>query len=234
MLEEGDLVLCTVDRIVGTTVFVKTESGEEGTIITSEIAPGRIRNLRDYVVPNKKIVCKVLRISGGNLNFSLRRVSGKERKTVLDKYNQERTALSILKTVLGNKSEKTVTEIKKKSGVYDFLQNCKSNPAELEKLMDKGEAARVCKILQEKKEKPKEMKKEFKLTSSSSEGIRIIKDILSECACEITYLGSGKYTIKITSPSIKEADKLVASALEKIQSKAKSAKADFELIEKKK
>ena len=61
-LEVGDIVLCTVDRIVGTIVFVKIDGDGEGSIILSEIAPGRIRNLREYVVPKKKIVCKVLRI----------------------------------------------------------------------------------------------------------------------------------------------------------------------------
>ena len=56
MLEEGDMTLCTVDRIAGTVVFVKIEGEErEGSIILSEIAPGRIRNLRDYVIPKKKI-----------------------------------------------------------------------------------------------------------------------------------------------------------------------------------
>jgi len=44
---EGDLVLCNVTQLGKTTVFVKIEGNGEGTIVTSEIAPGRIRNLRD-------------------------------------------------------------------------------------------------------------------------------------------------------------------------------------------
>ena len=77
-LEAGDVVLCTVDRIVGTTVFVNIEGDGEGSIVFSEIAPGRIRNIRDYVVPKKKIVCKVLRISGNRMDLSFRRVTLKE------------------------------------------------------------------------------------------------------------------------------------------------------------
>jgi len=54
-LEEGEIVLCTVDRIVGTVVFVKIDGEEKnGSIILSEIAPGRIRNLREYVIPKKR------------------------------------------------------------------------------------------------------------------------------------------------------------------------------------
>src|SRR4030042_1972413 len=106
-LEVGDLVLCTVDRIVGTVVFVKipVENREiEGGIVMSEIAPGRIRNIRDYVVPKKKIVCKVLRINAnGNIELSLRRVSQKEKKEVLEQESQEKSYTSILKSVLGEK-----------------------------------------------------------------------------------------------------------------------------------
>src|SRR4030042_2930646 len=101
MIEEGDLVLCTVDRIAGTVVFVKVEGEErEGSIILSEIAPGRIRNLREYVIPKKKIVCKILKTSGGTISLSLRRVSQKEKKEILDVYNQERSYVSILKSVV--------------------------------------------------------------------------------------------------------------------------------------
>src|SRR4030065_438102 len=97
-LEVGDIVLCTVDRIVGTVVFVKIPSENreiEGSILMSEIAPGRIRNIRDYVVPKKKIACKVLRISPqGNTELSLRRVSQKEKKEVIEQEKQEKSYIS--------------------------------------------------------------------------------------------------------------------------------------------
>ena len=57
-LQEGELVLCTVDKIMGTTVFVRLENNVEGTITLSEIAPGRIRNLRDYVAPGKGLYAR--------------------------------------------------------------------------------------------------------------------------------------------------------------------------------
>ena len=80
-LDVGDVVLCTVDRIVGTTVFVMIGDNNrtEGSIIVSEISPGRIRNLRDFVTPKKKIVCKIIRINQGNIELSLRRVTSKEK-----------------------------------------------------------------------------------------------------------------------------------------------------------
>src|SRR3989337_26635 len=102
-LEEGDIVLCTVDRIVGTTVFVHIEGNGEGSIVLSQVAPGRIRNIRDYVVPKKKIVCKVLRISGDRIDLSFRRVTQKEQKELKERNKQERSFASILKTVIKDK-----------------------------------------------------------------------------------------------------------------------------------
>src|SRR4030042_1348754 len=126
-MEEGDIVLCTVDRIAGTVVFVKIEGEEkEGSIILSEIAPGRIRNLREYVIPKKKIVCKVLKISGGTISLSLRRVTMKERKEVMDEYKQEKSYMSILKSVLKEKSNEVIEQITKEGKLYDFFEEART------------------------------------------------------------------------------------------------------------
>lgn len=231
-LHEGDLVLCIVREIARTTVFVKIENNGEGTIVTSEIAPGRIRNLRDYVIPGKRIVCKVLKIdSHGNINLSLRRVSQKETKEVLGIYDLERNAISILKTALKEKIEPVIEEIKKQSSVHEFLQNCKSNPETLEKYMAKEDAIRICKILNEKKEKQIEVKKEFKLSSKKPDGIKIIKSALDFCKgnCDISYLAAGRYSIKIKSQDYKKANFEIAQAIEKIEKTAREKKADFEV-----
>src|SRR3989344_3778690 len=130
-LEEGDIVLCTVERIMGTVVFVKIHPSEsnkselEGSIITAEIAPGRIRNLREYVVPKKMIVCKIIRISPDrrHIDLSLRRVTGKEKKEVLDNYKAEKNSESILKGKLKEKAIKK--EISLKSSKPNGLETIK-------------------------------------------------------------------------------------------------------------
>ena len=61
--EEDEIVICTVTKIHFHSVFVNLdEYGRSGLIHISEVSPGRIRNLRDFVVEGKKVVCKVLRI----------------------------------------------------------------------------------------------------------------------------------------------------------------------------
>ena len=138
-LEQGDLVLCTVERIEGTIVFVKVnfENKEmEGSIVTSEIAPGRIRNIRDYVVPKKKIVCKVLRISGtGNIELSLRRVSPKEKKDVMDKYRREMAYSSILKKILGEKSSEVIEKIRMESANNIFVSEAPDGIRVIKKIL---------------------------------------------------------------------------------------------------
>src|SRR3989344_2093318 len=79
-LEEGNLVLCSVTKIIGTTVFIHLdEYNIDGTLSFPEVAPGRIRNIRDYAFPGKKIVCKVLKIHPQSVEVSLRRVKVNEK-----------------------------------------------------------------------------------------------------------------------------------------------------------
>lgn len=233
-INEGDIVLCTVDRIVGTTVFVKIEDNGEGTIITSEIAPGRIRNLRDYVVPNKKIVCKVLRIKEGRIDLSLRRVSTKEKNELIEKYNKEKDSISIMKTILKEKANEAIEKIKKQQTIFEFLQNARENPELLKEYFNKQETEQISKILEKRKEKEIEVKKEILLKSNKPDGIKIIKNILSPCKgkCEVVYLAAGRYLIEIKAKNYKEANSTISSTLIQIEKLAKENHTEFSIKEK--
>src|SRR3989304_1706558 len=167
-LEVGDNLLCTVDRIVGTVVFVKMHFGKEeteGSIVFSEVAPGRIRNIRDYVVPKKKIVCKVLRISNsGHIDLSLRRVSQKESKEVREKAKEEQSYEKILKSILKDKGDKIITKIKQGNNLFDFLEEAKKNSKELEEVVGKEDAQKILDILNAQKIKKSIVKKEINLS----------------------------------------------------------------------
>ena len=81
--EEDELVLCTVTKIFPHSVFCNLdEFGRTGVIHISEIAPGRIRNIRNYVRHGKKVICKVLRTDKqkGHIDLSLRRVNEGQRR----------------------------------------------------------------------------------------------------------------------------------------------------------
>jgi len=232
-LEEGDVVLCTVDRITKTTVFVNIEGNGEGTIITSEIAPGRIRNIRDYVIPGKKIVCKVLEINdSGNIHLSLRRVSEKEKKEVMGEYKREKTATAIIKSVI-NKQE-LIEKIKKEhKSLNSFLENCKKDYSLLKKYFPEEICEKIKKIIEKRGGKEVEIKKEFSLYSKESNGITIIKDILKNYKDNITYLAAGKFVLKIKAENYKKANQEIEKMLKDIEEKV-SGKAKFEVKEKRK
>jgi len=232
--DEGDIVLCVVEKIAGTTVFVQIEGNQEGTINFSEIAPGRIRNIRDYVSPGRRIVCKILRKdSSGTLNLSLRRVTSKEKKEVMDNYDKERTALSIIKKIVGENFQETIKEVnKKEGGLYLFLQKSKDNQEILEKYFTKDQIERITKILNEKKEKFKEIKKEFKLVCKKENGVEIIKNILLPYEQNISYLGAGKFIISKKASDYKNAEKEINNILQEIEKNAEKEKCELEIFEK--
>lgn len=230
-LEEGQIVLCTVEKILGTTVFVNIEDYGEGTLTTSEISPGRIRNLRDYVVPGKKIVCKILRIQGDKINLSLRRVKQHEKKELLDKISKEKSYKAILKTVLGEKSIQIVNKITEKYTLPEFFDELKEDPKLIEKYLDKKQSEKIIKILESKKDKEKEIKKIFKLSSNSNDGIVKIKKIMNDSCkdseCKISYVAAGKYRLKIKGDDFKKIKSQVTKSMDNLEKNSKRQNCEF-------
>ncbi|MBT4135405.1 hypothetical protein HOD75_02510 [archaeon] len=232
-LEEGQIIQCTVEKILGTTVFLKINGGGEGTMTTSEISPGRIRNLRDFVVPGKKIVCKIIRMRGNQIHLSLRRVKQSEKKELLDKINKEKSYTAILKTVLGKEeSLKIIQKIREEYAIIDFFEELKTNPKLIEKYADKQNSEKIVKILETKKEKPKELRQIFNLSSKAPEGIKIIKEIISNAcqnSCNTSYLAAGKYRITLVGEDFKKLKTELSETLRTIEKSAKKKNCEFSL-----
>jgi len=226
-LEEGQLVLCTVRDTVGTTVFVKIDDYDlEGTITFSEIAPGRIRNIRDYVIPNKKIVCKVLSIREHSIHLSFRRVKPNERKELLEKMDKENSYKAIIKTVIGKENfEKIIKQISEEIDLTEFFEKARTDSKILEKYFNKEESEKVIKILESKKEKIKEIKQIFRLSSKSSDGINHVKKLITNACdkknCSVIYLAAGKYSISISGEDFKSMNNQIQSVLNEIENNAK-------------
>ena len=100
--EEDELVMCTVTKVQFHSVFVRLdEYDKSGMIHISEVSPGRIRNIRDFVKESKKIVCKVLGITKekGHIDLSLRRVTETQKRNKVDEIKQQQKAEKILEFV---------------------------------------------------------------------------------------------------------------------------------------
>jgi len=228
-VEENQIVLCTVEKILGTTVFVKIEGNGQGTITTSEIAPGRIRNLRAYVVPGKKIVCKVLNTKQG-IHLSLRRVRASEKRELLNKIEKEKRYRAIIKTII--KDSKIIEKIEEDYNLIDFFEEIKTNPKLLEKYFKKQDSEKILKILESKKEKPKQIKQIISLSSKDSKGILIIKEILKDSCkkdCKVSYIAAGKYRLTFTGEDFKNLKSKSNEIIENIEKLADKNKCLFSI-----
>ena len=228
-LNEDAVILCTVKRIEKTTVFLEMENGEQGTMIFSEVSPGRIRNIRDYIVPNKKIVCKILRIQGGHPELSLRRVTAKEREEVLEKHKKEKILGNILKPILGEKTPKTLEKIKEKYSLAEFLDEARENSALITNFVTEKQATELKKIFAEKKEKEKEVAKTIILKTNKESGLKNIKESLKTDKAKINYLGSSKFSVLVKDKNYKTANLKLEKLIDGIRKKAKSLEIKFEV-----
>jgi translation initiation factor 2 subunit 1 len=238
-LEEGQIVLGTVTKIIGTTIFIKIEDNGEGTMTTPEVAPGRIRNLRDYVVPGKKIVCKVLDTRNDNIRLSLRRVKQSEKRELLEKIAKEKSYKAILKTVLGEKdSEIAIEKITEDYNLLDFFEEIKQKKELLKKYVSEEKAIQINSILDSKKDKLKEVKKNFNLSSKAQDGILIVKsiiekncnqDLYKECKCNATYIAAGKYRLTLDGEDFRKLNFSINKILVSIEKEAKKQNCEFSL-----
>ena len=231
-IEEGQIVLCTVDRIAGTTVFVKIEDNGEGTITMSEISPGRIRNIREFVVPGKKIVCQILKIRNEGIQLSLRRVKPNQRKELLEKIAKEKSYRAIIKTIIGVPEwEKVTTKITEEYSIIDFFEKIKKEPKILDNYFNKEDSEKILKILDSKKEKEKEIKQIFRLSNKNSNGSVIVKDIIQgSCngtSCSVNYLAAGKFSIIQKGEAFKKVKGEMNNVLTDIEKKAKKSGSEF-------
>jgi len=229
MPEEGELVLCTVKSVLHNSVFVSLDeyNSNEGLIHISEIAAGRIRNIRDYVRESKKIVCKVLRVDKikGHIDLSLRRVSLQSKKNKETEYMLEERAEKILETV-AKKLNKTIKEAYEIAGnlilenygsLHQFYlkvveDNSIIKPLNLEKKFEKE----LLEIIKEKiKPQVVSITKKINLLSLEFDGIKRIKQILldalklaKEKSIDLTiqYVSAPIYRIKIIAKNYKKAE----------------------------
>jgi len=245
--EEEEILLCKVSKIFPSSVFVELlEYGEQGLVHISEIAPGRIRNLRDYVTEGKQIVCKVLRIdrAKGHIDLSLRRVSSHQRQAKLDEIKQELTAETLIQN-MAKKTQKPVEELyrqvtekifKEYSHLYLCFKEVAAGEANLEKLgLEKKLSDYLTEAILDRFKPAKiTIKGEIKIHSYAPDGVEKIKTVLLEIektspTIDLFYLGGGRFKVTIVDIDYKPAEqnmKKIQQILE--QWNDKSSAASFE------
>lgn len=251
MPEEGDIVMCTVTKIHYHSVFAKLDEyfNKSGLIHISEVSPGRIRNINDYVQEGKKVVCKVLRIdvSRGHIDLSLRRVSGIQKRNKVEELKQEQKAEKILEYVAtqNNISVKELNNqiapklLQKYPSLHAAFEDVSFGDKTLSELgVDEKWVEPLTEIIKQRIKPPvMQISGEVRLVSFESNGVDITKKILTKANTmskdvQITYTGGGKYSVVVTKNDYKEAEEDLKKVLTFLEDEAKNAKAEYEYTRK--
>ncbi|HIJ11632.1 TPA: S1 RNA-binding domain-containing protein [Candidatus Woesearchaeota archaeon] len=224
--EEDEIVLCKVTKIYPNSVFVDLVEYDRksGIIHISEVSPGRIRNLRDYVSVGRQIVCKILRINRerGHIDLSLRRVNSNQRREKLDEIKQELKSEQLLKNLAKKlkipfeKLYKDVTNkvFKEYSHLHLCFKDVVSDDIDLVKLGLPQNIATEIRDAVIDKFKPKKIsiEAELQLQTYAPAGVAKITKTLAAVqdvskTITLAYLGAGRYKLRIEDFEFKPAEK---------------------------
>jgi translation initiation factor 2 subunit 1 len=238
---EDELVLCTVTAVQYSSVFCALdEYGRTGMIHISEVAPGRIRNIREYVKEGKKIVCKVLRISQekGHIDLSLRRVSEMQRRQKLNQIKQEQLAEKIVEHAARKhlkKSEDIIAALTKAlaedyGGLFPAFEQAAQDKLDLSKFIEKKLAADITEAIKQRI-KPQEITVDGDITllSYAPNGLELVKEALHKAKNTkgkpvIRYKGAGTYHISLAAEDYKIGEKMLKEAVDAVLESAKTHK----------
>jgi translation initiation factor 2 subunit 1 len=245
--ETEELVLCTVTGITPHSVFCTLDEygGRTGMIHISEIAPGRIRNIREFVQEQKKIVCKVLQINKekGHIDLSLRRVNESQKRNKLNEIKQEQLIEKIIEHAAKQQGESPLalysklTEKTQEYGtIFAAFELVAKDALNLETLLDKKIAKTLTDAIKARI-KPTIIKinGNLTLTSYAPNGIELIKETLQiavKAGVEVHYLGAGTYHLEVTAEDYKDAEKTLKKAIEPLLEHAEEKDIQAEWVRK--
>ncbi|MBL7051621.1 MAG: translation initiation factor IF-2 subunit alpha [Nanoarchaeota archaeon] len=255
--EERDVVICTVKKILYHSIFVTLDEydNQEGMIHISEIAPGRIRNIRDYVKEGKKLVCIVLNRNQEKkqVDLSLRRVPQNLKLKKNEEFKQEIKSEKLLEYI-GKQLKTDLAGMYKKVGFKlvdhfgllgiafnEIAANGLEAIAEL-KLPEK-ESKILLEIVQSKI-KPPEVIVSCKLVlqTSAEEGVEDIKKSLiagekfakkNEYKIKLVYISAPNYRLEVYSHDYKVAEEILDKIAQVIVKELEKKKGHAEILRKK-
>lgn len=160
--EKGELVIASVERVVGYGAFVKLgEYGDkQGMVSIKEFSRKWVKNPRDYLKEGQKTVLKVLRVNPEreHIDLSLKVVNDNERRNKLKDYKLEIRVGKLIEH-LAEKMKKKPADLQKEFGdklaedygtLYDaFAEVANDNEDLKEYIKDDKLRADVIKMVQE-------------------------------------------------------------------------------------
>lgn len=233
--EVGDLVIATVKEVTGYGAYVTLdEYNKTGLVHISEISSSWVRNIRNFLREQQKVVLKVLRVDKKkrHVDLSLRRVTQRGRIEKQSLYKKERKAESLLKTA-SQKLNKPLEQVYEKAGVilqkefgglHAGLEAVVKQGANL--LIKKGVPKNIAVALEEiAKEKIRipevKIKGTLELSCTKPDGVKLVQEALQSAKkssstkagkIDVYVIAPPRYRIEVTSEDYKKAEEILEKA----------------------
>jgi translation initiation factor 2 subunit 1 len=125
--EVGELVIASVAKVVDYGAYISLDEydGLEGLVHISEISTTWVKNIREHVREGQKLVLKVLRVNRqrGQVDLSLRRVSGREKTDKMLEWKKVQKSNSIIKGAAERLKADEETTNKIRSVIFEHFDN---------------------------------------------------------------------------------------------------------------
>ena len=248
--ESGDLVIATIKTVMDYGVYANLdEYNKRGFLHISEISSARIRNIRDFVRENQKMVLKVLRvdIEKGHIDLSLRRVTKRERIEKIKAWKKERKADAMLYVIAERAglprdeiNQKVGTVFEEKFGLYEgFEKVVKEGTDFLVKLGIPENLAKVIVQVAEERIKIKIVKVRgvLEIRCMKPNGVKCIQDAFRNAKksqetksskIEFSVIAAPKYRVEVSAENWKSAEEVLEKVGHNVVANITSAGGDGE------
>jgi len=236
--ESGDLVIASIESVMDYGAYANLdEYSRRGFLHISEISSARIRNIRDFVRENQKMVLKVLRvdIEKGHIDLSLRRVTKRERIEKIKSWKKDRKGDALLHAV-AEKTGLPIHEVyqqagvilEEKYGLYDgFEKVVKEGIDVLTKLEIPEDLAKVIVQVAEERIKIKTVKVKgvIEVRCMIPNGVRCIQDAFigakkaqeaKDTKIEFSVIAAPKYSVEVVADNWKRAEEVLDKVSENV------------------
>jgi translation initiation factor 2 subunit 1 len=237
--QEGDIIIATVRDVSGHGAYLTLDefNGITGFLPIREVATGYVRHIQRLIRAKQKVVVKVIKVNKnrGEIDTSLKQISGEERKAKLIEVKRNEKASGFLDSVklkagLSDVQLKEIegTILQHYDDVYELFEEVATSG--IDKIKELGFADPVVNAIEEESKKMQipqiEIRGILEISSRMPNGIEVIQKIVADAeegtksnpsTINIFYLGAPRYRIVVKSENFKIAEKAMAHAIEKIQ-----------------
>jgi len=233
---QGELVVGRVEEIEDFGVFIDLleYQDKQGLCHISEVASGWIKNVRDHVSPDQRVVAKVLDVdeNAQQIDLSLKDVNDHQRKDKIQEWKNEQKADNWMEIAFGEDiSDEEYAEtanalLAEYPSLYDSFEAAAIHGTEALEETDLSDDAveAIVETARENVSVPYVAVTGYvDLECAASDGVDVIREALQaaegngeipeEVDLDVTYVGAPEYRIKVQAPDYKTAEgQLEASA----------------------